>query len=89
MDRLLDSIVAKGGFYMIDDFAYPLPVPIICRLLGFPLDDEPESSRASTLVFQQLGPFTGFTGKPFNSMEKRLQAGRWLRENFRGLIERH
>ncbi|AKN18432.1 cytochrome [Mycobacterium haemophilum DSM 44634] len=87
VDGLLDSIAAKGRFDVIDDFAYPLPVSVICRLLGVPLDDEPQFSRASALLAQSLDPFVTFTGQPSDSIEERLQAGRWLREYFHDLIE--
>src|ERR1700738_1832543 len=42
VDGLLDRIAAKGSFDVVEDFAYPLPVAVICRLLGVPLGDEPQ-----------------------------------------------
>ena len=40
---LLDAIKARGGTRMdvVDDFAYPIPVSVICRMLGVPLADIP------------------------------------------------
>ena len=40
---LLDGIKAKGGntFDVVDDYAYPVPVAVICKILGVPLKDEP------------------------------------------------
>lgn len=40
---LLDAITARGGtrMDMVDDFAYPIPVSVICRILGVPLADIP------------------------------------------------
>lgn len=35
-DRLLDAMVEKQGGDFIDDFAYPLPVAVICEMLGIP-----------------------------------------------------
>ena len=34
---------AKGGntFDVVDDYAYPVPVAVICQILGVPLKDEP------------------------------------------------
>ena len=46
-DGLLDQIAARGHFDVIADLAYPLPVAVICRLLGVPIEDEPQFSRAS------------------------------------------
>jgi fatty acid omega-hydroxylase len=46
--ELLDGIKAKsvkalGGntFDVVDDYAYPVPVAVICQVLGIPLKDEP------------------------------------------------
>jgi cytochrome P450 len=40
---LLDAIKARGGtrMDMVDEFAYPIPVSVICRILGVPLADVP------------------------------------------------
>src|SRR5271167_107130 len=53
---LLDDVEQQGSFDLIADLAYPLPVAVICRLLGVPIDDEPEFSRASALLAQSLDP---------------------------------
>ena len=39
----LDKTKAKGGnvFDVVDDYAYPVPVAVICQILGVPLKDEP------------------------------------------------
>lgn len=88
VDGLLDAIADKGRFDVVDDFAYPLPVAVICRLLGVPLDDEPRFSRASALLAQALDPFSTITGVPSDVMNERLEAGAWLREYFHDLIDR-
>ena len=42
-NRLLAQIKAKGEnrFDVVDDYAYPVPVAVICKILGVPLKDEP------------------------------------------------
>src|ERR1700757_3342839 len=35
---LLDQVVEQGNFDVIADLAYPLPVAVICRLLGVPIE---------------------------------------------------
>ena len=84
---LLDRIAEQGRFDVISDLAYPLPVAVICRLLGVPLEDEPKFSHASALLAQSLDPFVAFTGELPDGIEERMRAGRWLRDYLRGLIE--
>ncbi|MGZ4577085.1 MAG: cytochrome P450 [Mycobacterium sp.] len=88
VDGLLDRIAEKGHFEVVEDFAYPLPVAVICRLLGVPLDDEPQFSRASALLAQALDPFSTITGVPPDVANERQRAAAWLREYFHGLIDR-
>lgn len=85
---MLDRIAERGVFDVVEDFAYPLPVAVICRLLGVPLEDEPQFSHASALLAQALDPFITFTGAPSEGVHDRLQAGRWLREYLHSLVER-
>jgi cytochrome P450 len=88
VDGLLDQIAAKGHFDVVEDFAYPLPVAVICRLLGVPIEDEPQFNQASALLAQALDPFMAFTGAPSVGMEERMRAGLGLREYLHRLIER-
>ena len=83
---LLDRIAERGRFDVVRDLAYPLPVAVICRLLGVPLEDEAGFGRASALLAQALDPFFAITGEPAAGMEDRIAAGRWLREYLHGLI---
>lgn len=88
VDGLLDRVAEKGQFEVVEDFAYPLPVAVICRLLGVPLEDEPQFSRASALLAQALDPFSTITGVPADVANERQQAGTWLRDYFHGLIDK-
>ncbi|BBZ50571.1 cytochrome P450 [Mycobacterium heidelbergense] len=88
VDGLLGRIADKGRFDVVEDFAYPLPVAVICRLLGVPLDDEPQFSHASAVLAQALDPFSTITGVPPDVMDERMQAGTWLRDYFHDLIGR-
>ncbi|HEY0225515.1 MAG TPA: cytochrome P450 [Mycobacterium sp.] len=88
VDGLLDQIAERGRFDVVEDFAYPLPVAVICRLLGVPIEDEPQFNHASALLAQSLDPFVAFTGSPSDGMEQRMQAGLGLRKYLHELIER-
>jgi cytochrome P450 len=37
VSELLDAAARQGGMDLIADFAYPLPVTVICELLGVPI----------------------------------------------------
>jgi fatty acid omega-hydroxylase len=41
VNELLDKAMGKTRINVVDEFAYPLPVNVICRILGVPLEDEP------------------------------------------------
>ena len=88
VDSLLEDVAQRGKFDVIADLAYPLPVAVICRLLGVPLADEPKFSRASALLAQALDPFITVTGEAPDGFDERMQAAVWLRDYLRDLVER-
>lgn len=88
VDSLLDCVEERGRFEVINDLAYPLPVAVICRLLGVPIEDEPEFSRASALLAAALDPVLSFTGQANERLDEMFQAGLWLRGYLRDLITR-
>jgi cytochrome P450 len=87
VDDMLDRVADAGSLDVIADLAYPLPVAVICRLLGVPLEDEPKFSRASAVLAQALDPFITVTGEMPDNVDERLQAGDWLRGYLRELID--
>lgn len=81
---MLDRIAEQGSFDVVADFAYPLPVAVICRLLGVPIEDEPQFSHASAVLAKSLDPF--FTDEQSDELNESLGAGAGLRDYLHGLI---
>ncbi len=88
VDGLLDAMADAGSADLISGLAYPLPVAVICRLLGVPVADESRFSSAAALVAQALDPIMSITGAPDPEADARLEAGAWLREYLGELVER-
>lgn len=86
VDDLLDQ-VDGDSLDAVANLAYPLPVAVICRMLGVPIEDEPQFSRASALLAQGLDPFITFTGELPDNFADRMTAGHWLRGYIAGLVE--
>jgi cytochrome P450 len=87
VDEMLDRIEERGTSDVIADLAHPLPVAVICRLLGVPIEDEPKFSHASALLAQGLDPFITFTGTPSDGFDARMEAAVWLRGYVHDLID--
>ncbi|MFQ6332041.1 cytochrome P450 [Nocardia sp. CWNU-33] len=89
-DRLLDKVKVGGGtrIDVVDDYAYPVPVAVICKILGVPLKDEP-SFHAWIFDFMaglDLGP-DATTDEGQVRGQKRLDATAALSSYMTGLIE--
>jgi cytochrome P450 len=61
---LIDDFTGKDGsgtvrVDIVDDFAYPFPVTVICELLGVPREDEPRFQVMSGAVIETADPTTG------------------------------
>ncbi len=56
VDELLDAAVEAGGVDLLEVFAYPLPVRIICDLLGVPAEDQDRFKVWSNALARGLDP---------------------------------
>ncbi len=60
VDDLLDAVVERSGeagaFDLVGDLAYPMPVMVICELMGIPDEDGPTFRRWVQLVAEGLDP---------------------------------
>ncbi|KUN89888.1 cytochrome [Streptomyces bungoensis] len=70
---LLDDMRGKTRIDAVDDFAYPLPVTVICKVLGVPLEDESRFHRwiETALDALDFGPEAAS-----EEMQNRLAGGR-------------
>jgi pimeloyl-[acyl-carrier protein] synthase len=55
-ERLLDRVAGAGEMDLVDDFAYPLPVTVICELLGVPAQDQTRFRVWSSALVHLLDP---------------------------------
>lgn len=86
IDDCLSKVESSGTFDIVQGLAHPLPVRVICRLLGIPIEDEPQLSESSSLLSQGLDPFVLLTGET-QGADQRVQAGLHLRQYLRELLE--
>ncbi len=56
VDELLDAALEAGTVDLLEEFAYPLPVRIICDLLGVPLEDQERFKAWSSALAAGLDP---------------------------------
>jgi cytochrome P450 len=84
VDELLDARRAGGQLDIVDDLAYPLPVAMICDLLGVPREDEPRFHGWATALARSLDPAQGMTEEEARqAAEAVVQMGEYLT----GLVE--
>jgi cytochrome P450 len=53
---LIDRLGGQNQADLVDEVAYPLPVTVICRLLGVPLEDEPRFRVWADSIVEHIGP---------------------------------
>ncbi|MEW2254549.1 cytochrome P450 [Streptomyces sp. NPDC047869] len=82
---LIDDCAGKEEIDIVDDFAYPFPVTVICHLLGVPREDEPRFRLWVNDIIDAIAydPKTD----PKEKLEKGLQARQDLRQYLGGLLE--
>ncbi len=83
VDALLARAADAGSMDLIADFAYPLPVAVICEMLGIPEADRAEFHRWSGDATRLLDPITD----P-EVLERGLVAGAWFVQYFAAFFER-
>jgi cytochrome P450 len=59
VDSLLDTAARRGRMDLIEDFAFRLPVEVICDMLGVPAGDRASFRRYSLAILGALEPVAG------------------------------
>lgn len=82
---LIDGIGDPGRIDLVEQFSYPFPVTVICRLLGVPREDEARFHSWADTIAASLDPDPDAdpTQRGKESHEARMQLGMYLA----GLIE--
>ncbi|MGH9765176.1 MAG: cytochrome P450, partial [Blastocatellia bacterium] len=89
VNELLDKAKGKTRIDVVDDYAYPLRVAVICHVLGVPLEDEAQFHLwiADFFAGVDLGPEAA-TPEGKSRMAKGVAAGQAFKKYIIGLIER-
>ena len=86
----LDKVKANGGntFDVVDDYAYPVPVAVICQILGVPVQDEPTFHKwiFDFMAGTDLGP-DAKTEEGKARLEKGRESMAAMKQYMAGLIE--
>jgi cytochrome P450 len=82
---LIDDFEGKQRIDIVDDFAYPFPVTVICHLLGVPREDEPRFHVWVNAIIESIdyNPKTD----PQEKLDNGVQATKDLRQYLGGLLE--
>src|SRR3981081_760129 len=78
---LIDNFAGRNRVDLVDEFAYPFPVTVICRVLGVPREDEPRFQVWSNAVIEAVDPTTGdFATRRRRTEQANAEMGRYLAE---------
>ena len=80
---LLTAQRGCGQLDVVDDLAYPLPVAVICELLGVPREDEPRFHAWATTLASVLDPAQSTSEEQVRQI---VQASTQLHEYLTGLV---
>jgi cytochrome P450 len=79
---LIDQMKGRDQVDIVDDFAYPVPVAVICAQLGVPPEDEPRFHAWANAIVTSLDPRPG---QQDDVKRAQVEMGEYLS----GLIERY
>ncbi|MCW7942993.1 cytochrome P450 [Streptomyces hygroscopicus] len=78
--ELIEELRDRKQIDIVDDFAYPLPITVICRLLGVPREDESlfQAWTDAIVASADIGPEEDTTERDKAGMQARQEMGRYL-----------
>ncbi|WEO96684.1 cytochrome P450 [Streptomyces sp. FXJ1.172] len=76
--ELLDAFEGKDQVDIVEDFAYPLPVTAICKVLGVPREDEARFHVWADALASALDPHPGADDGQEKGMRARQELGAYL-----------
>jgi cytochrome P450 len=78
---LIDKLTGRSPVDIVDDFAYPLPVTAICRILGVPREDQPRFHVWADAIITTVDPTTGtFAERMRKRQQVQAELGQYLGE---------
>jgi cytochrome P450 len=83
---LIDNFAGKNQVDIVEEFAYPLPVSAICKVLGVPLEDQPRFREWANAIIESIDPNTGTLQE---RMRRNEAVNAELAEYFNALADAH
>lgn len=82
VNDLIDGFEGKTRIDIVDDFAYPFPVTVICKLLGVPQEDETRFHVWAEAIVASLDPQPKASGHdgPMDVQEALKEIGQYMSE---------
>ncbi|MBL3671225.1 cytochrome P450 [Streptomyces sp. M2CJ-2] len=79
-EELIEALQGRTRIDIVDDYAYPLPVTVICRLLGVPREDEPVFREWSSAIIDSvdISPGEDSSERERVGLQARAQMGCYL-----------
>ena len=81
---LIDKFADKHRVDIVEDFAYPLPVSAICKILGVPVEDQSRFRQWADAIIETVDPTTGTFEQ---RMSKRVEVNAELGQYFSHLVD--